>query len=241
MTTPPTRPELHLLLATNRAAVEGFFTSLAGHRLSIDVVVERIGVSTEELAAKGESVAAADVAAVDVALDATAGLAVCEELQRRRPMLPITAVVCCPHSITPWELRTLLHTGVSSVLDLQSTRDDAIRVLESAAEGGFVLHLHLRRGHRGILRDVLTGRAQSEMQMQLLRLVTQGLPDHEIARRVYLSPHTVKHHIEQLRNDVGVRNRTELAAWAGRHGFYTPERGRPDDLVPVRVTHPGGV
>jgi len=30
----------------------------------------------------------------------------------------------------------------------------------------------------------------------------------------------VKHRIEQLRNELGVRNRTELAAWAGRNGFY---------------------
>jgi DNA-binding NarL/FixJ family response regulator len=33
----------------------------------------------------------------------------------------------------------------------------------------------------------------------------------------------VKHHVDQLRRDVGVRNRTELAAWAGRNGFYVGE------------------
>ena len=50
-----------------------------------------------------------------------------------------------------------------------------------------------------------------------------GLPDHEIGRRLHLSPHTVKHHIEQLRGELGARNRIELAAWAGRHGFYRPQ------------------
>jgi DNA-binding CsgD family transcriptional regulator len=32
----------------------------------------------------------------------------------------------------------------------------------------------------------------------------------------------VKHYIEQLRKELRVRNRIELAAWAARAGFYAP-------------------
>jgi hypothetical protein len=44
----------------------------------------------------------------------------------------------------------------------------------------------------------------------------------------------VKHHLDRLRSLHGLRNRIELAAWAGRHGFYSPE-GRGVESVPVQV------
>src|SRR2546426_849033 len=62
-----------------------------------------------------------------------------------------------------------------------------------------------------------------------------GLPDYEIGARLHLSPHTVKHHIEALRDEVGARNRIELAAWAGQNGFYAPGSSDIPGSVPVQV------
>jgi len=107
------------------------------------------------------------------------------------------------------------------VIDLRGDRDDMRLALLSAARGETVLQVQLSRGGSALLRDVFSVRpARRELQFRLLELVALGLPDHEIGRRVHLSPHTVKHSIENLRAAVGVRNRTELAAWAGRSGFY---------------------
>jgi DNA-binding NarL/FixJ family response regulator len=225
--TPPSLIDVRVLLATTRPAIVGLFESIGP--------VETIGVTPETAATNADAVERAAVAVVDAAVDAVAALELCRELHRRRPSLPIAALLCCPQSITPWHLRTLLTEGVSSVLDLQATAEETGRALEAIAGGGSVLHLRLRRPHRDILRDVLVGRGPNETQMRLLSLVALGLTDQEIARRIHLSPHTVKHHIEQLRAEVGARNRTELAAWAGRQGFYEPESGRTE-IVPVQVT-----
>jgi DNA-binding NarL/FixJ family response regulator len=54
---------------------------------------------------------------------------------------------------------------------------------------------------------------------EILELLVQGLSDQEIGAQLHLSPHTVKHHIDRLRDEVGARNRIQLAAWAGRQGF----------------------
>ena len=63
------------------------------------------------------------------------------------------------------------------------------------------------------------------------------LSDHEIGASLHLSPHTVKHHVDTLRAEVGARNRIELAAWAGKNGFYElPEPAKhtvPVTLAPV--------
>ena len=40
---------------------------------------------------------------------------------------------------------------------------------------------------------------------------------------------------EALRDEVGARNRIELAAWAGQNGFYAPGSIHAPDSVPVQV------
>ena len=215
-----------VLLATSRPAIHSFFVNL-GHHSSSSFVVSRIHVEADAIDRHEEDVARATIAAIDVSLDQVAAIELCEELQRRRPDLPVSALLCCPHSVTPWNLRALVSAGVSSVLDLQATSEEALRALNSVARGGAVFHLQSFGGRRGILRDLLSGaELKSRTQLRLLELVASGLPDREIGRVLHLSPHTVKHHIENLRDAVGVRNRTELAAWAGRHGFYAPARER---------------
>jgi DNA-binding NarL/FixJ family response regulator len=90
-----------------------------------------------------------------------------------------------------------------------------------------------------LLREILSaGEPSSMARVELLQLVARGLPDHEIGRRLHMSPHTVKHHIEDLRDGLGARNRIELAAWAGRNGLYAPEDGRPAVRRPVALTRP---
>jgi hypothetical protein len=54
----------------------------------------------------------------------------------------------------------------------------------------------------------------------MLSYVAAGMSDREIAECIHRSPHTVKHHIERHRHKIDVRNRMELAAWAGQNGYY---------------------
>jgi len=213
-----------LLLVTQRDAVASFFRNLPGVRTLV--------AAPDEAALD-----AVDVVVVDVALDPERATALCQELRVVRPDLPIVVLLCCPQSVDPWQLQGLLGGGVGGVLDLQVSADEAVRTLEATARGGFVLHLHLRRGQRSLLRRALAGDdPRRETKLRVLELVARGHPDREIGAALHLSPHTVKHHVEDLRAEVGVRNRTELAAWAGRQGFYRPDA---DEAVPVRLARHG--
>jgi LuxR family maltose regulon positive regulatory protein len=52
----------------------------------------------------------------------------------------------------------------------------------------------------------------SPREQELLRLLAAGLTNREIADRTVISPETVKKHVANICDKLGVRNRTEAAA-----------------------------
>jgi DNA-binding NarL/FixJ family response regulator len=59
----------------------------------------------------------------------------------------------------------------------------------------------------------------SESQVAILRLISRGHSNREIAAEVHLSENTVKSHIQEIFRKLGVRNRVEAAILAGKAGF----------------------
>ncbi len=63
--------------------------------------------------------------------------------------------------------------------------------------------------------------ALSERELEVLRTVAGGLSNAEAGRRLYLSPFTVKKHLEHIYGKLGSRNRTEAIARARALGLLT--------------------
>jgi ATP/maltotriose-dependent transcriptional regulator MalT len=56
-------------------------------------------------------------------------------------------------------------------------------------------------------------------EIEVLRLVAEGLSDKEIADRLHLSGHTVHRHISNIRRKLGLPSRSAAVAWAAQHGL----------------------
>ncbi|WP_433784250.1 alpha/beta fold hydrolase [Actinomycetospora sp. CA-101289] len=62
----------------------------------------------------------------------------------------------------------------------------------------------------------------SPRELDVLRLVAEGLADREIARRLSLSPHTVHRHLANVRSKLDLPSRAAAAAYAERHHLLEP-------------------
>ena len=81
---------------------------------------------------------------------------------------------------------------------------------------------HRARGARGAgpaPDDRGEGEALTARELDVLRLVAEGLSDAEIAGRLFLSPHTVHRHVANVRRKLGLPSRAAAVAHAAQAGL----------------------
>ncbi len=59
----------------------------------------------------------------------------------------------------------------------------------------------------------------SDREVEVLRLLSQGMENHEIAEALYISPQTAKNHVSNIFSKLGVSSRVQAAIYAVRRGL----------------------
>jgi HD-GYP domain-containing protein (c-di-GMP phosphodiesterase class II) len=91
--------------------------------------------------------------------------------------------------------------------------------LDADAAGAVIDAVGLRRPIRRIRPADLT-----ERQVEVLRLVSRGLSNAEIAERLVLSRRTVEHHVQDIYAKIGAATRAGAAMFAMQHGLLDQSR-----------------
>jgi DNA-binding NarL/FixJ family response regulator len=112
-----------------------------------------------------------------------------------------------------------LDAGAVGYLLKDAEPDDLLEGIRAAARGESPLHPKAAR-------QLLTSRSSraatpvtdlTPREVEVLRLVCQGLANKQIARRLGISERTVKAHLTSTFQRIGVVDRTQAALWAERH------------------------
>jgi predicted ATPase/class 3 adenylate cyclase/DNA-binding CsgD family transcriptional regulator len=89
------------------------------------------------------------------------------------------------------------------------------------SEGGSLSTLeaiaYARRGHSDRKRPASGWGALTPTEHDVVRLVTEGLANKDIATRLFVSPRTVQSHLTHVYNKLGVNSRVQLVQEAARH------------------------
>jgi DNA-binding NarL/FixJ family response regulator len=145
------------------------------------------------------------------------------ELRRR---LPSCRIVLWVQSISIEMAHQVVQLGVEGILRKELPVDLLLRCLEKVAQG----ELWYERSLSDMLlrsREILL----SPRERQLLRLISQGLSNKQIAGTLMITEGTVKVYLSKLFKKVGVLDRFELALYGLKHLQYVaPEITQGDGL-----------
>jgi DNA-binding NarL/FixJ family response regulator len=112
-------------------------------------------------------------------------------------------------------LKALSRLGIDAYLHKSSSSEELLATIEalSRREGGQNAVVSLPRGLLERMSEEPVG-ALSERETEVLVLVARGLSNHQIARELNLAEATVKRHLANVYQKVGVRSRSEAVRTA---------------------------
>ncbi|MEI8081298.1 MAG: response regulator transcription factor [Actinomycetes bacterium] len=112
--------------------------------------------------------------------------------------------------------------GASGYVLKDAEPDTFASAIRAAATGGAPLDPRVAATVLGSVRSYTTPEL-STRELEVLRLVTQGMLNKQIARELRISEKTVKAHLGRVYQRIGVTDRTQAALWAQRIGLFTDE------------------
>ena len=121
-------------------------------------------------------------------------------------------------------LKALSRMGIDAYLHKTSSSEELLDTIDTvsrqASRGGHNAVISMPRGLIERMGNEPVG-ALSERETEIVVLVARGLSNDQIARELYLAPATVKRHLANVYEKVGVRSRSEavrialLEQWIG--------------------------
>jgi two-component system response regulator NreC len=210
---------LRVLLVEDHETVRQGLKLLIDREADLEVVGE---ASDGEQAIQRGASEELDVVVMDVSMPGLSGVVATRKLKELRPAL---AVVSLTRHADQTFLEELLRAGASAYVLKQSPHLELLRAIRAAAAGRQyidpALTHHLSAPFTSGERK-RTGRASaalSDRESEVLRYVSQGHSNKEIAARLDLSTKTIEVHKANAMRKLGISGRIELLQYALHVGW----------------------
>jgi DNA-binding NarL/FixJ family response regulator len=161
-----------------------------------------------------------DLVILDIQLPDESGLDVIAELVGPRRVLVLSAFD------DAWLVKRVLESGAQGFVRKDAEPRVLIKAVADAAAGRTVLSADLAlklaeslRAEPDQIAFAERVRALTPRQRQVLRELSEGRSNREVAAALFVSEGTVKNHVTQILQALGARDRTRLAVLVARYGI----------------------
>jgi DNA-binding NarL/FixJ family response regulator len=202
---------IRVLLAEDHAVVRTGLLQLLGGIDEIEVVAAATG-GEEAVALAAEH--RPDVVLMDLEMPGIDGI---EATRRIRSVHPEINVVVLTAFSDRGRILDAIDAGAVGYLLKDAEPDELIRGLQAAARGESPLAPKAAQALVAARAEHRTEHDLTPREREVLALLADGLPNKLIARRLEISEKTVKAHLTNIFQRIGVTDRTQAALWAERH------------------------
>jgi DNA-binding NarL/FixJ family response regulator len=150
-----------------------------------------------------------ELALIDFRMPRLAGT---ELIRQLREASPGTVIAVYTADADQAIARDVMAAGAVAVVLKEAPLADLVRALEAALGGGSYLDPALQP-------DVAPNGKLTARELDVLRLLAEGLQHEEIGRRLGISSETVRTHLRKASDRLGASTRTQAVATALRLGF----------------------
>ncbi|MGA8848211.1 MAG: response regulator transcription factor [Dehalococcoidia bacterium] len=217
-----TRDKLTILIADDHPLVrEALHQSLEGEE-DMKVVAE---ASDGEEAVKLASELKPNVVVMDIVMPRLNGI---EATRKIKEIAPDTAILILTAYDDDEYVLGLLDAGAAGYLLKSARGRDLVGAIRAIRAGESVLHPKiiaklLKRATTAPVREHKASGLLSERESEILKLVTSGMSNKEIAEKLFLSQRTVKAHLTNIFNKLNVASRSEAIVKGLQWGLVTLE------------------
>lgn len=170
-----------------------------------------------------------DVAILEATKASSDGVRVCAEIKEES--LPTKVLVLGPPS-DQTVLRAAVEAGADGYLGTDAGVDELLAVMRHLHQG----QAWIPPSMLGVLLRELIGRFRederasaqfdglSRREREILQYLVNGFDSQSIAKELFVSRHTVRTHIQNVLDKLGVHSQVQAVAFAVQHGFVNSDR-----------------
>ncbi len=214
---------IRVLVVDDHALFRRGIVTVLANQENISVVGE--AVNGLETIAKAEELAP-DVILMDLNMPQCSGLEATQALQAKAPQVNILVLTVSDNEA---DLFAAIKFGATGYILKNTEPEELVQAIYHIAQGGVILSpvmatkllTEFRESGAGA-RDKNTTAEEANLsprEDEVLRLVSQGATNKEIADSLFISENTVKTHLRNIMDKLHLANRSQAAAYAVKRGL----------------------
>ena len=214
---------VRVLVVDDHALFRRGIVTVLTNQEGINVVGE--AVNGLEAIEKAEELAP-DVIVMDLNMPQCSGLEATQALQARTPQVGILVLTVSENEA---DLFAAIKFGATGYILKNTEPEELVQAIYHIAQGGVIISpmmaTKLLTEFRGSDTDARAKQTEEEeanlspREVEVLRLISQGATNKEIADSLFISENTVKTHLRNIMDKLHLANRSQAAAYAVKRGL----------------------